>query len=396
MPAPAKMVQEHQAAAVEKQNVQEAVVERSPEQTPLRLTTRAFIQADVGSGPPHSNLRHLPALQRPNLALKVGQVHANGLLQRLLRRQAGTGDIVIRRVPVTRGGYTTNTGGEAAPLISAAVALIQPEMLEVPKSDPAYTAAALAVKEGEIYVTNLSGQADQEIDTAMAGQLGGWYADYSSALTALDTYKKNEASKRITAAMANATSLQGQTEAALSQFELPLQQAFAQNDTERLTKLNKGINALQTAQSRVAELKQGLLDAFSLVLSPGIEAASLAPQLTPVYDKIGLVGAAFSTASGVISLIGGGEGTTQSEKDISKVATVIDATSGVATLLGVAGGYMVAIGPILPIAAELFKTVSAFQRADARQWNQVHMGNMDLDSVQWEYVPGGAPVLSLR
>ena len=164
----------------------------------MRLTTRAFIQADAGTDTPHSNLRHLPTLKRPNLALQVGQVHANSLLQRLLRRQAGTGESVIRRVPINIGGGTANTSGVTVSLIKLVLLQLKPEMLEVPDSHPAHVAAALVVQEGELYVTNLNGQADQEVDTDKAAQLNGWYAEYNRASDALNTYQKVQAAEQIT------------------------------------------------------------------------------------------------------------------------------------------------------------------------------------------------------
>ena len=262
----------------------------------MRLTTRAFIQAVAGADTPHSNLRHLLTLQRPNLALQVGQVHANSLLQRLLRRQSGAGESVIRRVPVNIGGGTVNTCGEAVPLINMVLLQLKPEMPEVPQSHPAYVAAALVVQEGELYVTNLGGQADQEVDADKAAQLNGWYAVYNHASDALNTYQKVQAAEKIKQAVASSTALEARADSASGQFDFPLEQAFRQNDTTRLTKLKTGITALATAKSETANLKQALMQVYSLVITPGIKATALEADLKPLYDQIKEVGATYSIA----------------------------------------------------------------------------------------------------
>ncbi|MHB1356284.1 MAG: hypothetical protein ACYCZF_09945 [Anaerolineae bacterium] len=378
MPTPIKTAQEHQAAPVEKVNAQEVAVEQSPEQTPLRLTTRAFIQAGAGSETPHPNLRHLPASQRPNLARRISQVHSNGLLQRLLRR-----------APVNLGGMTATSCGEAASAIALLVLQLRGEMPGVPEGEEVHTNARNAVTEGELRVSQLNGQADQDIDDTMSTQLTGWYADYNSARDAIDSFQKARAAEQITQAVAQATALENQADTARDQFDFPMEQAFRQNDTERLTRLSNGITALATAKSATSTLKQALMQAYSLVLTPGIKAVALVPEIKPVYDQIKKVGAAYTVAMGVISLISGGEGNTQAEQEINNISTVLSTTTSVATLLGVASGYMVCIGAIIPVGTALLGLVSRILGREGRRLNQLALQEMDLDGVAWEYVPGG-------
>jgi hypothetical protein len=375
---PTKIVQERQAAPVEKVNTQETFAERVPDQVFSHLATSAFIQVDAGSGSPHPNLRHLLATQRSNLARRISQVHSNGLLQRLLRR-----------APVNFGGVTANNCGEAASAIAILVIQLRQEMPGVPEGEAVYTDARNAVTEGDLRVAQLNGQSDQPIDDSLSSQLTGWYGDYNTARDAIDAFQKARSAEQITRAVGQTTALESQADAARDQFDFPMEQAFRQNDTTRLTKLSNGINALTTAKSDTARLKQALMEVYSLVLTPGIKAAALVADLKPVYDQIKKVGAAYSIAKGVISLISGGEGTTQSEQEISNISTVLSATSSVATLLGVASGYMVGISAILPIATELLGVVSRILGREARQLNQLALQEMDLDGVAWEYVPGG-------
>jgi hypothetical protein len=390
MPAPAKTVQEHQSAPVEKQNIQDLAVEKSPDQAPYHLATSAFIQADAGAGAPQPHLRHLPASQRHNLARRIGQVHANGLLQLLLRPQAGVGDTVIRRVPVNIGGMTANTGAEAAGLINWAVVLLKQDISpDIPTSDPSYVAASLSIEEAKVYIGNLSGQPDQEVDAATADQISRWYADCVNASTGLNTYQKVRASEDIQKGVASAAATEAKVEAAREQFDFPMEQAFRQNDTERLTKLNNGIAALATAKSSLATLAQTLKEVYSMLIAPGIKAKDLIVGVNPIKPVIQNVLAAFKAANAAISIISGGEGTTQSEQEINNVATALNATGAVATLLGVASGYMVCIGAIVPVGAALLGVVSSILGREGRQLNQQALNAMDLDHVNWEYVPGG-------
>jgi hypothetical protein len=60
--------------------------------------------------------------------------------------------------------------------------------------------------------------------------------------------------------------------------------------------------------------------------------------INPIKPLIDKVRAFYKLAKATISLIGGGEGTTQSEQEINNVSTAVGAIFGVATLLGVASG----------------------------------------------------------
>ncbi|MCE5258054.1 MAG: hypothetical protein LLG44_03225 [Chloroflexi bacterium] len=388
MPLPTKTARESQAAEAAPQPIQQQAAEAVSERPVLHLRTRAFIHAE-GSASPLEQPQRLPVAQFPSAAVHIGRLSSNHLLSELIGRTPNLDTAVIRRAPITLQGITASTNAEAASLINMLVLRLRTEMKQVSEGDPAYDKAAEITKEGQFYVGQLSAQGEKPIEDSMSDVVTRWYGAYTSAGDAIDASQKHRASIQIQIGLADAATLASEADEARKRFDYPMEVAFRQNDNERLEKLNNGINALATAKSDVETLISTLKEIYKMIIAPGIKAKDLIVGVHPLKPIIDRAKASFSAAKAIVSLLGGGEGKTQSAKEISNVKTVVEATGAAATLLGVASGYMVGINAILPIGAALLDLVSSLLSREARTMNQFYMEQMQLDQVAWEYVPGG-------
>lgn len=266
---------------------------------------------------------------------------------------------------------------------------LKTDAAEVPGGEPSRTAAEDLVKQADAWVPFLRGKGTEALDEVAVNQARVWYQAFVAARKDLESYKIAKARADLERVDAYADETRTAVDAIPDQLADYQRVAFLNKKDEVLEHLASTLGKALQVSSALLEIHETCMELVGWLSNETTHVDELIEKLGPIAEGAHKLVAAFEGLSSALTILRGGEGATEMDKEMSKASAGLGLTGAAGSLTGVGAAYMVYFGAILSVGQAALKIVGAINREHAHEFNRLMIAQGDLGSVDWSAEPGG-------
>jgi hypothetical protein len=328
-------------------------------------------------------------IQQHDMSNHVGEMPtclANGTVQRSPdsngKPVAGAGTLIMGPVSLTTFDQLLAVGR----LLKHQLTI---ESAEVPVGEPSRTVAEELVKQAEGWEPYLKGRDGDTLDQAAVNQATIWFLDFSKARGDLENSKRVKARADMMKASAEADRARELVSTIPSELAELQRSAFLQKRHEVLEHTVETIGRAFLVGSALLEIHEKCMEMVGWLSKEISHVDEIIEKFAPMIEIGHKLVASLEFLSSSLTMLHGGEGSTEIDKAASKASAGLSLASAAGSLTGIAAAYMIYFGAVLSVGQACIKLVGTIMREHQHEFNKLAFEEGDLSRVNWEAEPGG-------